>query len=324
MTLPYLPKLLCLCLASFFLIHLALALAITLATRAALRIAARIKPALAARFLLFLRLIPAGFGVVLVAGVCIPSYLWLEPRTATSEEVGWLCLTFSVLTVLLWVVSIRRGWVAITRSIRYLHRCQRNGLRTELPGERRPAWVVEEPAGLFAMAGIIRPRLLISRQVVNALSGDQLAVALRHEGAHWTSRDNLKRLVLLLAPDLLPFFPGFQTLERGWVKYTERAADDRAVAGDASRALSLATALVGVSRLGIAPNASTLVTPLLAPDDDLPARVERLLSATTPADNAPVSWGCLMAGATVMFSAGMFLLPVLLYPAHRLLEHLIR
>ena len=39
--LPYIAKLLCLSLASFFLIHLALALLVSLATPAALRIAAR-------------------------------------------------------------------------------------------------------------------------------------------------------------------------------------------------------------------------------------------------------------------------------------------
>jgi Zn-dependent protease with chaperone function len=328
MTLPYFAKLLCLCLASFFLIHLALASVVKLATPAALRIAARIRPVLAARYLFLLRILPAGFSVVIVAGLCVPSYLRLEPRTATSEEAGLLCLAFSILAVTLWMVSIARGLGAIIRSIRYLQGCKRSGQKTALPGERLPVWMVEEPAGLFAMAGITRPSLLISRQVMSALSGDHLAAALRHERAHWTSRDNRKRLILTLAPDILPFLGGFATLERGWARYTERAADDRAVGGDIGRSLSLATALVSVSRLGLAPIAASLVAPLLADDDDLPARVQRLLNGAPPAYIASERWmGCLLAGATVILSGTVIaigLQPAVLFQVHRVLEHLIQ
>ena len=327
MTLPYLPKLLCMCLASFFLIHLALALAIGLATPAALRIAERIRPVLAARFLLFLRMLPVGLSAFIVAGLCVPSYLWLEPKTETGEGVGWICFGLSILTIILGAISIRRGLLALDRSLRYLRLCQRSGVKTDLPAERVPAWTVEEPPALFAMAGLIRPQLLISSKVMRLLSEDQLAAALLHERAHWTSRDNLKRLSLVVAPDMLPFLHGFRTLERAWVRYTERAADDRAVGGDPGRSLSLATALVRVSGLGMAPRASVLVAPLLA-DDDLTGRVERLLSAAPPADAARLRWmSCLVAGAAVMLSAAVVtvgLQPALLSPVHRVLEHLIQ
>jgi Zn-dependent protease with chaperone function len=326
MTLPYLFKLLCLCLASFLLVHLALAIAVGLATPAAVRIAARIRPVLGARFLLFLRMLPAGLGGFIVAGLCVPSYMWLEPETATGEGVGSVCLALSVLTLALWAVSMGRAVVALTRSFHYLRHCQRTGLKMDLSGERLPAWVVEEPVALFAIAGVFRPRLLVSRRVIRLLSRDQLTAALRHERAHLTSRDNLKRLMLVLAPGMLPFIHGFARLERGWAIYTERAADDQAVGGDASRSLSLATALVRVSRLGTAPSATVLATPLLA-DDDLPGRVERLLNAP-PRAEANVSWmGCLVAGAAVMLSGAVIavgLQPAFLYPVHRVLEHLIR
>jgi len=328
MTLPYLPKLACLCLASFFLIHSVIAMAVRVATPLARRMAARIRPARAASLLFFIRMFPAGFSVLITAGLCVPSYLWLEPRSAASEGIGWLCLGFSMLTVLLWAVSIRRGLLAMARSIRYLRLCHRKGLPTQLPGESLPVWMVEEPAALFAMAGITHPSLLVSRQAIGALSRDQLAAALRHERAHWTSRDNLKRLLLLLAPDMLPFVNGFAALERNWARYSERAADDGAVAGDSGRSLALAAALVNVSRLGMAPRASSLVAPLLAGDDDLPARVDRLLTAAPQADNASGGWmGCLVMGAAVMLSAGIMavgLQPAWLYPVHQFLEHLIQ
>jgi Zn-dependent protease with chaperone function len=326
-TLPYIAKLLCLSLASFFLIHLALALLVSLATPAALRIAARNQPAWSARFLFSIRMFPAGFGVLAVAGLCVPSYLWLEPKTAASEGIGWLCLCFSILTAALWVVSITRAWRAAARSMHYLQRCRRNGRRADLPGEHS-VWMMEHPAALFALAGITRPSLLISRQVMSVLSADQLAAAVQHERAHWTSRDNLKRLFLLLAPGVLPFLGGFASLERGWARYSERAADDRAVAGDAGRSLSLATALVLVRRLGIARGASALVSPLLADDDDLAARVQRLLAAQPPADNGTGGWmGCLVTGAAIMLFGTVIvtgLRPALLYQVHRVLEHLIQ
>ncbi len=327
MTLPYLLKLLCLSLASFFLIHLVLALVVKSVTSAALRLAARIEPVWAARLLFWLRVLPAGLGILFVAGLCVPSYLWLEPRTATAEETGWVCLVFSILSATLWAVSMARGSSALARSVRYLQRCRRDGQKTELPGERWPVWMVDEPAALFAIAGVTRPNILISRPVLSLLTGDELSAGLRHERAHWTSRDNLKRLALLLAPDFLPFLNGFATLERGWARYTERAADDRAVAGDAGVSLSLATALVRITRLGIAPETSSLVTPLLADDGDLPGRVERLLTASPHAEGAGSWMGCLVAGAAVLLSGGVIALglqPGLLHPVQRFLEHLIQ
>ena len=322
---PYLLKLLCLCLASFFLVHLALSIAIWLATPAAIRIAARIRPVLGARLLLFLRMLPAGLGGFTVAALCVPSYLWLEPKTVSGEGIGLVCLALSVLTLTLGGFSITRAGLALARSLRYLRHCQRTGLKTELAGESLPAWIVDQPGALFVIAGVFRPRLLVSRQVTQVLSGEQLSAAVRHERAHWTSHDNLKRLMLALAPGMLPFFYGFARLERGWAIYTERAADDQAVGGDARRSLSLAAALVGVSRLGAVPKAPVLAVPLLA-DDDLPGRVERLLN-TPPRTEANASWmGCLVAAAAVMLSGAVIALglqPEVLHPIHRVLEHLI-
>src|SRR5207245_1096054 len=99
----------------------------------------------------------------------------------------------------------------------------------------------------------------------------------------------LKHLAMLLAPEALPFFRGFGALERGWARFTEWAADDRAVAGDSRRSLSLAAALVRVTRIGgithPTPLVAPIVSPLMADSNDLSKRVERLLRPAPPRED---------------------------------------
>ena len=240
MNVSYVFRLLCLSLGSFFLIHIVVGLLVSLVSPMAVRFSERITPRAAARFLLILRLLPAGSALLLVSGLCVPSYLWLEPAGAT-ENIGLWCLAAVGLTVAVWGMSLTRAARAVLGSFRYIRRCRQVGRETG-----KAVWVVESSAPVLGLAGIIRSRLVMSQALVNALSKDQLEAALRHERAHGVSRDNLKRLLILLAPDVLPFVQGFGPLERGWAKFTEWSADDRAVAGDSQRSLSLAAALVRV------------------------------------------------------------------------------
>lgn len=322
MTASYLPRLVCISLASFFLIHLAMALAVSLVAPWAVRRAARMRPKTATRLLLALRLLPAGAAGVAVAALCVPSYLWLEPRAA-YEEVGVWCLGAAVLCAGCWAPALGRSWRAAARSLGYIRYCRMVGRRTWLGAEAAPAWVVDGPAPFLVLAGIVRPKLVVSSGVVAALPPEQLAVALRHEHAHRVSRDNLKRLLLLLAPDVLPCWRGLGALDRGWARFTEWAADDRAVAGDAGRSVSLAAALVRVARMGACPQAAPLVTSLLADNEDLAARVERLLgeSAREADDGARrgLAWG---GAAAVASLAAAVLHPSTLQAVHGLLEHL--
>jgi len=149
--------------------------------------------------------------------------------------------------------------------------------------ESSTAVIVNKDAPLLALVGLFRPRLIISDALLRSLSLEELQVALLHENAHRDSRDNLKRLVLLLAPAPIPFFRVFSALEQSWAKLSEWAADDEAVRGDSQRALSLATALLRVARMmGAAPCLSFLHTSLCAGDHDLSARVDRLLALQSP------------------------------------------
>jgi Zn-dependent protease with chaperone function len=278
MILPYLLRLICLCFASFFVLNAAAGLLVRLSSKFAIRFAESETPASAAHILLALGLLPFALAGLFVLGLCVPSYLWLEPAAA-SERVGALCAALAFFGAATWVLSLARSVHSLFVSLRHNRRCRRAGLETRIPGDSR-ALVVEDEAPLLAMSGLFHPRLLISRGVLRTLSPDQLDAALSHEHAHRASRDNAKRLLLLLAPDIFPFVRPLRSLERSWSKFTEWAADDRAASGDSHRALSLAAALVSVARMGSSPRIPFLFTSLLACDRDLSDRVNRLLRAT--------------------------------------------
>ncbi len=300
----YTMRLVCLCLASFFVVQLAAGAAVRLAVPYAARVFRRIRPRLAARALLLLRWIPAAMGLFAVGALCVPSYLRFEPGD-TDEEIGLACLIGAGLALAIWIGALVQGLRQVLRSRRCIRNFESGG---------RP---------LVALAGILRTRLLISPAVVDALPGEQLDAALCHERAHEAAHDNLKRFLLAFTPGLLPGINGLAAVERQWARFTEWAADDDAVAGDADRALALASALVRVARLG---SASVPLASSLLDGDDLSERVGRLLYPAVP-EPARRSGSVLAAGAAtagIAALAGLALRPATLESAHELLEHLVR
>jgi BlaR1 peptidase M56 len=325
MILPYLLRLLCLCFASFFVLNVAAGLLVCLWSRSAIRSAESRTPIRAARLLLGLRLLPFALAILFVVGLCVPSYLWLEP-TASSERVGLLGGVLGLLGAATWLIPLAGTAESLFASLRHNRLCRLAGQEARLPGEPSPVVLVENEAPLLAMSGLFRPRLLISRSVLQNLSTEELNAALSHEHAHRTSRDNLKRLLLQLAPDIFPFLHPLRTLERTWSQFAEWAADDQATAGDSNRAVSLAAALVQVARMGRGPRLPFLSTSLLACDGDLSARVDRLLETrlVIPAPTAEARPA--VRTASVLLVGGLLALlatPATLSVVHELLELLL-
>jgi Zn-dependent protease with chaperone function len=323
MILPYFSRLLCLCFACFFLTNAALGLAARVCSRVSTCLTARMKASTAAHLLLALRLLPGALAVFVVAGLCIPSYLWLEPD-GTRERVGIICTVLGLLGVTTWTSTLGRVGRALVDSMRFNRLCGQETREIYIAGKKFCASVVGTDAPLLAMAGMVRPRLIVSRGVLEALSLEELDAALRHENAHRLSGDNCKRFLVLLAPDILPFLRGFGALEQTWAKLAEWAADDEATGGDKQRALSLAGALVRVARMGAGPRLSFLHTSLVAGDEDFSARVQRLLRPELLARHArwPIwSLGGLFLAACL---AGLLVWPATLFSFHQLLEVFLR
>jgi beta-lactamase regulating signal transducer with metallopeptidase domain len=325
MNLPYTMRLLCLCGASFFMIHMALALAARLSAGTAVRWAEHMKPSSAARFLFALRMAPLALTLTAVLAFCVPSYLWLEPEI-TGEKVGFVCVLLAVLGAALWASALLRVMGAVRGTSRYLHECERHGRKINVPGEDSPALLLKDKSTVLAVAGVFRPQLLISRRVLNGLSAEQREAALRHERAHLSSGDNLKRFLILLAPDALPFCGSFGRLERAWSRFTEWSADDQATGGDPQRALTLASALVRVAKMGSASRPTYLSCSLVGGAKDLSDRVERLLRPQPKPDKPIRELISLLTGAGGLVASAiaiMVLWPGSLSVVHQALERLI-
>jgi hypothetical protein len=294
----YAVRLFCLSLAAFLVIHTAAGIAVALAAPRAIQAALRMRARSAARVLFALRLLPAVLSAVVVAGFCIPSYLWLEPEVG-AEEIGRLCVSAALAAAAMWCWALANGAAALARSARFTRACERSG------------------APVLMLAGIFRPRLVLSPAVTGALTAEQLDAVLRHEYAHRQSHDNFRRLVLATTPRL----PGFRDLERAWARMSEWAADDESAAGDPVRSLSLASALVRVARLGRPASSATLAVSFCAEPGDLADRVERLLHPRTYAPSRG------RGHRRVLMLAGFAAVALLtqssaLEAAHRLLEQL--
>ena len=153
-----------------------------------------------------------------------------------------------------------------------------------LAGAAMPVFAVDADAPVMALVGVLRPRLLITRPVLDALTDEELAAGVAHELGHWRARDNLKRLAMRAAPDMWFATGVARWLERRWAAASEYAAD-RSAGGSERERCALASALVKVARL----------TPPLVPiDGPISALVDGgdIRRGTAPARRPSVCTAC--------------------------------
>jgi beta-lactamase regulating signal transducer with metallopeptidase domain len=330
MTLPYFWRLLFLCATAFFLVNAVVGFAARFLIPPALRLTRRMQPRVAAQFLLAVRLAPVALATFAVLALCIPSYLSFEPG-ATREEVGIACVIATFMTAALFTISVARAVRAVVVTTSYARACLKSGMQIQTPTTFSPITVIDNAAPVLAMVGAFRPQFIISSSVLETLSPEELDCAIRHERAHRTSGDNFKRLLLLLTPDVLPFLSNvFSTLDGAWIRFSEWAADDSAVADDQQRSLSLAGALVHVAQMGAAPRLSPLCTSLVSSNSacmnqDLSARVDRLLHTAQRREESPNRFRVILTVMTLASACAVFvalLRPDTLHSVHELLEFL--
>jgi Zn-dependent protease with chaperone function len=260
-----------------------------------------------------------------VASLCIPSYLRYEENAGT-EGMGVFCLATAALGLALCFSSLYRG-LQVLVQLYLLDR--RLGLEQVRPSAIAEAEMcVTDPSAvgmpLLALVGIVRPRLIVSRLLLQALSAEQFEAALSHERAHLLGRDNLKRLVVAVTPGVLPFATGMGAIERQWERCVELAADDYAARSRSGRSVALAEALIQVAQLGNDARRMPLASSLSDSNLELARRVDRLLMAddAMPTQGRKGRSGHLLVMAAV-FAAFLGLLPRLLGSVYPLLESLL-
>lgn len=239
---------------------------------------ARLAPARRARLLFALRTAPALAGAI-ACGVAVAAFLRHEPQS-TVEPPGPLLLTASAIGAALLFTAMWSAGARCWSTRRFLRAANRAATRVTLPGVALPAWQLETPFPLVALAGFWRPRLLIARSVLEQMPADELQAVLKHELAHARRRDNVSQLILSATPDPLRLAARLG-VDRAWRQAVEDAADDLAAGDDPQARVSLASALVRVAKMTTRQPRPSI--PLLAfhDGDSIERRVRRLIDGTT-------------------------------------------
>jgi beta-lactamase regulating signal transducer with metallopeptidase domain len=198
--------------------------------------------------LLVLRMLPAIGSAGLVLGLVVPAFWSFEPR-ATAERPGPALVVFVILAGLLIGAGLQRAIASGLHTRRLEHRWKAAAVSSTSPGLPVIAYRVPSDMPLAALVGVVRPRLFLSGQFLDALSAGERRSVLEHEVGHLRSFDNLKRTMMRLAPDCLGFLSAGAQIERAWAIAAEEDADDHAAGPDRARSLDLAGALLKASRM---------------------------------------------------------------------------
>jgi len=273
--------------------------------------------------LLTLRLLPAALSILFVAIVFIPSYWKFEPR----EFVEGFDLTLTLVAAAAAVVLARalaRGaaswWRAAARTRAWTRIAEPIAFDIGIPAFR-----VDAPQPVLALVGIVRSRLIVTRGLVEALTPEELAASIAHELGHHRAWDNLKRLAMGAAPDVLGWTPAAHRLESAWAAAAEHAADaGESIASNRAARLALASALVKVARL--MPPPAPIAEPIstLVGGGEIAARVHCLIDDAAPRHSAPRSPLARRAALAAAAAASLALVYApLLATVHRATEVLV-
>ena len=237
---------LALCLAVLFIVLAGTGVVCAAGLWAGRRFLTSLAPRASANSLFVLRTLPLFLAFAVALGFALPAFLRFEPH-ASGELIGIRLLALATLGALIAAVLMVRG----SRIVAATHRAQKSwragAKRITIQGVDCPVYSSESGGPLLAVTGIFRPRIFVSRSVVESLSAGELCAAIAHELAHVQAGDNLKQLLLKMTR-LPRWFGVFHTSDPAWLNASEMAADEGALSSGAS-ALDLSSALVKVGRL---------------------------------------------------------------------------
>ena len=309
-----------LALAWFFVVNVAAGIAVMCGAR---RLTSSTGPRSAAVWF-GVRIFPAAAAMLFVCAVFLPSYWLYEPRD-TTESVDLTLTLGALVSVAAFVAAAIRGVSAWRGARRRTRAWMRTARPLALPGSVLPAFEIDADAPVLALVGVLRPRLLVTRGLIEALTADELAASVAHEIGHSRAWDNLKRLAMRSLPDVLPATEAMRTLERRWAASAEHHADHAASDHDARARCALASALVKVARRFPTPPPMEEPISVLVGGGDIASRVRRLLEdRTASAASSRAARAAYWLGGAAVIAATVVAYGPLLHAIHEATELVVR
>jgi Zn-dependent protease with chaperone function len=280
-----------------------LAWLVAAATLVAVPVVRRFSPVARAEATLALALLPATAALVVGLAVTAPALSTDRDHCLGHDDhhphvCPWHGASLTPLTAGLGVVGWTIASAGLARVTARLFRAERLAAGLAAVGRRRGGvYVVNTGRAICHTVGVVRPRVVVSRAVVEHLDGDALRAVLAHERAHVHRADPRWSALLAVAGCAAPLTSG--VWGRIWRDAVEEAADD--AAASVTDGPTVAGALVAVSRLGVASNSG-----LAFGAGALERRVVRLLQgAPAPRRSraSELTWTLGLAAAAVVVVA---------------------
>jgi Zn-dependent protease with chaperone function len=245
-------------------------------------------PAADARALFHLRILPVALGVA-ATFQGIASFVLFEPRSE-QEAVGIVLTTLAAAALALVILAATRLIRVTVATRRALRGWMRTATPIELPGISIPCFAIDVTFPVVAVVGLVRPRIVVARQVLASCSPGELDAIVAHERRHLLHGDNVRRAVMACLPDPLSVTRAGARLAEDWHDAAEQAADDAAGEMGPAGRFDLAAALLRVARMVPAGQPTVhLPASALYRGEDLERRVRRLIDSPAPPPVAGLS-----------------------------------
>ena len=264
-------------LAAYTMLDIALSAFVAIAWRTRAVAPADLPPAVRARWLLYLRLVPSVGALLLTLAIVTPAFAIHEP-VVHDEAMGPALALLACVAL----VQIGASLFLAGRSALLTARIERAWLRSSSVLDAKmagalPAFVIDSPSPIVALVGVFSPKLIAARTIVAACSPAEIASIIGHERGHLHAGDNLKRWIMGSLPDLLRWTSIHHEISAEWHQAAEDTADDAATGGDAVARAELAALLVKVVRLAPRPIWNAAIVSPFVEHQGLDRRVRRLL-----------------------------------------------
>jgi hypothetical protein len=193
------------------------------------------------------------------------------------------------------------------RSLAVLHQ----HASARLAGDAR---LLASAAPVSLSVGVLRPRVVVSQGLVDALPPAGLACVLAHERAHVRRRDALR--ALLASALSWPHPPRVRRALLDELRLASERACDEAAAAQAGDRLLVAETILAVEKLARRRAAGEAALACAFGESDVATRVEALLGDPVPVPRRSLAWAVAAALAALGLAAAD--------PLHHATEHLLR